>query len=222
MRTGSLSELIGLLMRLFVMLRSVFVTSLRLGFGDWQWRLATLPIAYGGLGVYSAGDVLNFAFLVFGHNDALEQNDAENGQNWTKAWKSVFRIIYNIDEMRSLRLFSGLVNAVENNNDQAEDAQFDAYEFINPFATPWTKDHLLEQVLDDPTKPVQARQKLATDAKLCMFALTMSTTKPKNIKEVMADQAWIEAMQEELYHFDRLGVWELIDKPFGKNVFGLK
>ncbi|GKC43300.1 hypothetical protein Tco_1061022, partial [Tanacetum coccineum] len=32
-------------------------------FGDWQWRLATLPFAFGGLGVYSAGDVLNYAFL---------------------------------------------------------------------------------------------------------------------------------------------------------------
>ncbi|GJV82364.1 hypothetical protein Tco_1522262 [Tanacetum coccineum] len=33
------------------------------GFGDWQWRLATLPFAFGGLGVYSAGDVLNYAFI---------------------------------------------------------------------------------------------------------------------------------------------------------------
>ncbi|GKB83179.1 hypothetical protein Tco_0950074, partial [Tanacetum coccineum] len=33
------------------------------GFGDWQWRLTTLPFAFGGLGVYSAGDVLNYAFL---------------------------------------------------------------------------------------------------------------------------------------------------------------
>ncbi|GKB46211.1 hypothetical protein Tco_0896964 [Tanacetum coccineum] len=32
-------------------------------FGDWQWRLATLPFAFGGIGVYSAGDVLNYAFL---------------------------------------------------------------------------------------------------------------------------------------------------------------
>ncbi|GJR99228.1 hypothetical protein Tco_0315737 [Tanacetum coccineum] len=31
-------------------------------FGDWQWRLSTLPFAFGGLGVYSAGDVLNYAF----------------------------------------------------------------------------------------------------------------------------------------------------------------
>ncbi|GJW82470.1 hypothetical protein Tco_0146445 [Tanacetum coccineum] len=33
------------------------------GFGDWQWRLATLPFAFGGLGVYSTSDVLNYAFI---------------------------------------------------------------------------------------------------------------------------------------------------------------
>nr|GEV65128.1 hypothetical protein [Tanacetum cinerariifolium] len=37
-----------------------------------------------------------------------------------------------------------------------------------------------------------------------MFALTVSTAEPKNIKEAMADSAWIEAMQEELHQFDRL------------------
>nr|GEX49741.1 hypothetical protein [Tanacetum cinerariifolium] len=55
-----------------------------------------------------------------------------------------------------------------------------------------------------------------------MFALTVSTAEPKNIKEAMADSAWIEAMQEELYQFDRLQVWELVDKPFGKTVIRLK
>ncbi|GJW72248.1 putative reverse transcriptase domain-containing protein [Tanacetum coccineum] len=39
------------------------VTASRHGFGDWQWRLSTLPFAFGGIGVYSAGDVLNYAFL---------------------------------------------------------------------------------------------------------------------------------------------------------------
>ncbi|GJQ93023.1 retrovirus-related pol polyprotein from transposon TNT 1-94 [Tanacetum coccineum] len=39
---------------------------------------------------------------------------------------------------------------------------------------------------------------------MCMFALTMSTSEPKTIKESMADSAWIEAMQEELHQFDRL------------------
>nr|GFC09762.1 uncharacterized mitochondrial protein AtMg00820-like [Tanacetum cinerariifolium] len=55
-----------------------------------------------------------------------------------------------------------------------------------------------------------------------MFALTMSTVEPKNIKEAMADSAWIETMQEELHQFDRLQVWELVDKPFEKTVIKLK
>ncbi|GJU48623.1 retrovirus-related pol polyprotein from transposon TNT 1-94 [Tanacetum coccineum] len=34
---------------------------------------------------------------------------------------------------------------------------------------------------------------------MCMFALTVSTVEPKNIKDAMADSGWIEAMQEELH-----------------------
>ncbi|GKD97111.1 hypothetical protein Tco_1381008 [Tanacetum coccineum] len=29
----------------------------------------------------------------------------------------------------------------------------------------------------------------------------------------MADSVWIEAMQEELHQFDRLDIWELVDRP---------
>ncbi|GJV42480.1 retrovirus-related pol polyprotein from transposon TNT 1-94 [Tanacetum coccineum] len=45
----------------------------------------------------------------------------------------------------------------------------------------WTKDHPLEQVIDNPTNPVQTRQQLATDPEMCMFALTVSTEEPKNM-----------------------------------------
>nr|GEV35545.1 integrase, catalytic region, zinc finger, CCHC-type, peptidase aspartic, catalytic [Tanacetum cinerariifolium] len=86
----------------------------------------------------------------------------------------------------------------------------------------WRKDHSLEQVRGNPSQPVQTRRKLATDPEMCMFALTVSTAKPKNIKEAMADSVWIEAMQEELHQFDRLQVWELVDKPFGKTLMRLK
>ncbi|GJZ56001.1 hypothetical protein Tco_0611194, partial [Tanacetum coccineum] len=67
----------------------------------------------------------------------------------------------------------------------------------HPSEYTWMRDHPLEQVLGDPSKPIQTRRKLATDVKLCMFALTVSKTKPKNIKEVMANHAWIEAMQNK-------------------------
>nr|GFB47760.1 hypothetical protein [Tanacetum cinerariifolium] len=113
-------------------------------------------------------------------------------------------------------------NAEENNDNKAE------HEFTNPFCTPvqevvesssynisnsnvhtfnqpqvfeyqWTKDHPLEQVRRNPSKPVHTRRQCATDLEMCMFTLTVSTAKPKNIKKEMADSAWIEAMQEELH-----------------------
>nr|GEW75254.1 retrotransposon protein, putative, Ty1-copia subclass [Tanacetum cinerariifolium] len=144
------------------------------------------------------------------------------------------------------------VHAEENNNDQAEEGeQLPDDDFTNPFCTPtqdvaespshnignlnvptfnqpqvseyqWTKDHPLEQVHGNPSRPVQTRRQLATDPEMYMYALTVSTAEPKNIKEAMADSAWIEAMQEELHQFDRLRVWELVDKPFGKSVIRLK
>ncbi|GKA64640.1 retrovirus-related pol polyprotein from transposon TNT 1-94 [Tanacetum coccineum] len=143
------------------------------------------------------------------------------------------------------------VLAEENNDNQAADTQVQQDEFINPFCTPvreiaesssrnidnsnmhtfyqphdseyrWIKDHPLEQVRGNPSKPVQTRRQLTTDPEMCMFALTVSTAEPKNIKEAMAHFAWIEAMQEELHQFDRLQVWKLVDKPFGKTVIKLK
>nr|GEX20487.1 retrovirus-related Pol polyprotein from transposon TNT 1-94 [Tanacetum cinerariifolium] len=57
----------------------------------------------------------------------------------------------------------------------------------------WTKDHPLEQVRRNPSKPVQTRRQLAIDPEMCMFALTVSTAEPKKIKEATVDSAWIEA-----------------------------
>ncbi|GJT81234.1 integrase, catalytic region, zinc finger, CCHC-type containing protein [Tanacetum coccineum] len=118
------------------------------------------------------------------------------------------------------------VNAEENNNNQAKNALFEAYDFINPFAPlgpeaaessscnietlnmhtfyqrhhfnyHWTKDHPQEQVCKNLSKPVQTRRQLATDPEMCMFVLTVSTAELTNIKEAMLDHAWIEAMLEE-------------------------
>nr|GEX85133.1 hypothetical protein [Tanacetum cinerariifolium] len=86
----------------------------------------------------------------------------------------------------------------------------------------WTKDHSLEQVIGNPTQSVRTRRQLESDGEMCMFALTVSRTEPKNIKEAMADSAWIESMQEELHQFDRLKVWELVDRPLCKNVINMK
>ncbi|GJR81892.1 bifunctional epoxide hydrolase 2-like protein [Tanacetum coccineum] len=49
------------------------VTTSGPGFSDWQWRLITLPFAFGGLGIYSTGDVLNYAFLALRLQSAVLQ-----------------------------------------------------------------------------------------------------------------------------------------------------
>ncbi|GJY86481.1 retrovirus-related pol polyprotein from transposon TNT 1-94 [Tanacetum coccineum] len=85
------------------------------------------------------------------------------------------------------------VHAEENNDDQAE--------FTNPFCTPIQEaaESHVNSIHGNPSKLVQTRRQLATDPKMCMFALTVSIVEPKTIKEAMADSAWIEAMQEELH-----------------------
>nr|GEX01665.1 uncharacterized mitochondrial protein AtMg00810-like [Tanacetum cinerariifolium] len=65
-------------------------------------------------------------------------------------------------------------------------------------------------------------RRLESDGEMCMFTLTVSRTEPKNIKEAMADSAWIESMQEELHQFDQLDVWESVDRPLCKNVINMK
>ncbi|GJU33344.1 retrovirus-related pol polyprotein from transposon TNT 1-94 [Tanacetum coccineum] len=93
---------------------------------------------------------------------------------------------------------------------------------VQPSTYIWTKYHPLDQVIGDPSKPVMTRQRLHTDSEVCMYALTVSTIKPKNIKEAMADHSWIESMQDELNQFKRLQVWELISRLEGKNIIALK
>nr|GFB71310.1 hypothetical protein [Tanacetum cinerariifolium] len=63
---------------------------------------------------------------------------------------------------------------------------------------PSTTDHPLEQVIGEPSRPLLTRNQLRSDGDMCMYALTISTMEPKNVKEAMIDPAWIDSMQEEL------------------------
>nr|GEW52916.1 retrovirus-related Pol polyprotein from transposon TNT 1-94 [Tanacetum cinerariifolium] len=92
---------------------------------------------------------------------------------------------------------------------------------VSAFDAP-SEHHPLEQVIGNPSQSVRTRRQLESDAEMCMFALTVSRTEPKNIKEAMADSTWIESIQEELHQFDRLDVWELVDRPLCTNVINLK
>nr|GEV98516.1 hypothetical protein [Tanacetum cinerariifolium] len=70
-----------------------------------------------------------------------------------------------------------------------------------PYEFQWTKDHPLEQVIGEPSRPVLTRNQLRSDGDMCLYALTVSTMEPKNVKEAITDPAWTESMQEELLQF---------------------
>nr|GEY49790.1 retrovirus-related Pol polyprotein from transposon TNT 1-94 [Tanacetum cinerariifolium] len=99
----------------------------------------------------------------------------------------------------------------------AENDQVADDEFINIFST------LVQDQGETSSHHVDStRRQLESDGEMCMFALTVSRTEPKNIKEAMVDSGWIELIQEELHQFDRLDVWELVDRPLCTNVINLK
>nr|GEW40106.1 retrovirus-related Pol polyprotein from transposon TNT 1-94 [Tanacetum cinerariifolium] len=56
----------------------------------------------------------------------------------------------------------------------------------------------------EPSRLVLIRNQLRSDGDMCMYALTVSSMEPKNVKEGMNDTTWIESMQEELLQFKRL------------------
>ncbi|GKA29931.1 retrovirus-related pol polyprotein from transposon TNT 1-94 [Tanacetum coccineum] len=102
------------------------------------------------------------------------------------------------------------VDKLETPQQHRPNAMLDGNTFVNPFATPSTSDHPLEQVIGEPSRPVLTRNQLRSDGDMCMYALTVSTMEPKNVKEAMTDPAGIESMQEDLLQFKRLDAWVLV------------
>ncbi|GJV26617.1 putative reverse transcriptase domain-containing protein [Tanacetum coccineum] len=60
------------------------------------------------------------------------------------------------------------------------------------------------------------------DQQTCLFACFLSQEEPKKVSQALADESWIEAMQEELLQFKLQNVWVLCDLPDGKRVIGTK
>nr|GFA62757.1 copia protein [Tanacetum cinerariifolium] len=70
--------------------------------------------------------------------------------------------------------------------------------------TPTNSSSHATNILREPSRPVLTRNQLRSDGDMYMYALSLSTMEPKNVKEAMTDPAWIDLMQEELLQFKRL------------------
>nr|GEV04642.1 hypothetical protein [Tanacetum cinerariifolium] len=86
----------------------------------------------------------------------------------------------------------------------------------------WSKDHLLDNVIDNPSRPVSTRKQLAIDALWCLYNPVLSKVEPKNFKYAITENCWFQAMQDEIHEFDRLQVWELLPQPDSVMIVALR
>ncbi|GJX82119.1 integrase, catalytic region, zinc finger, CCHC-type containing protein [Tanacetum coccineum] len=75
-----------------------------------------------------------------------------------------------------------------------------------------TKDHHLDNIIDELERPVSTRLQLHKQALFCYYDAFLTSVEPKNYKDALTQACWIEAMQEELNEFERLEVWELVPR----------
>ncbi|GJV71949.1 hypothetical protein Tco_1491944, partial [Tanacetum coccineum] len=58
----------------------------------------------------------------------------------------------------------------------------------------WTKDHPLDNIIGNPSRPVSTRKQLASDALWCCFHTELSKVEPKNFKMAVIEDCWFQAM----------------------------
>ncbi|GJX89327.1 retrovirus-related pol polyprotein from transposon TNT 1-94 [Tanacetum coccineum] len=68
----------------------------------------------------------------------------------------------------------------------------------------WTKDHPLQNIIGDPSRPVSTKLQLHEQALFCYYDAFLTSVEPKTYKDALTRSCWIEAMQEELHESERL------------------
>ncbi|GJS25562.1 retrovirus-related pol polyprotein from transposon TNT 1-94 [Tanacetum coccineum] len=78
-------------------------------------------------------------------------------------------------------------------------AQADNNLFVNVFAL-------------EPSSDESSSRDLAIDALWYLYNFVLLKVKPNNVKTVINEACWFEAMQEKIHEFDQLQIWELVPK----------
>nr|GEW69465.1 retrovirus-related Pol polyprotein from transposon TNT 1-94 [Tanacetum cinerariifolium] len=86
----------------------------------------------------------------------------------------------------------------------------------------WTKDHPLDNIIGQLSRPVSTRLQLYEQALFCYYDAFLSLVEPKMYMDALTKSCWIEVMREELNKFERLEVWELVPRPDKVMVITLK
>ncbi|GKA81817.1 retrovirus-related pol polyprotein from transposon TNT 1-94 [Tanacetum coccineum] len=103
-----------------------------------------------------------------------------------------------VDEDKFINIFSTPVQEQgETSSRYVDSSNMHTFYQRHPSRHHWTKYHPLEQVIGNPSQSIRTRRQLETDGEMCIDA-------------------------GRIHQFDRLDVWELVDRPLYKNVINMK
>nr|GEY05146.1 retrovirus-related Pol polyprotein from transposon TNT 1-94 [Tanacetum cinerariifolium] len=194
--TGNRSQLMNFVSKFFgiVRFRNDHIARI-IGYGDYQLGNVTISKVY-----YVEG---------LGHN--------------------LFSVVFVVAAPRAVDLADSPVSTIIDQdapsaNSTSQGSSSDVLQLHTPFEHlgRWTKDHPIANVIEDPSHSISIRKQLKTDAMWCYFDAFLTSIEPKNFKQAITEPSWIDAMQEEIYEFERLEVWELVSCPDKVFLFKLK
>lgn len=110
------------------------------------------------------------------------------------------------------------VNESEPEEKEIEEAEKDHVSTSKVPSIRVQKNHPQELIIGDLDQGITTRRSIGVVSNFCL----VSKMEPKNVKEALTDEFWIEAMQEELNQFKRSEVWDLVPRPESMNVIGTK
>ncbi|GJW44861.1 hypothetical protein Tco_0073660 [Tanacetum coccineum] len=67
----------------------------------------------------------------------------------------------------------------------------------------WTKDHPIDNIIDDPSRPISTRLQLQTEALSCYYDALPSSSEHKCYKDALLESCWIDSMKS----FMSLNIW---------------
>ena len=74
-----------------------------------------------------------------------------------------------------------------------------------------------EFIIGDPSQGIRTRSSFK-QGNLAFI----SQIEPKSINEALQDEAWLDAMKEELIQFDKNQVWKLVPRPQDSTIIGTR
>jgi len=111
----------------------------------------------------------------------------------------------------------------DSGSDEDSDTQIDSNQqsTTNSSSKIIQKNHPASQIIGEKDKGVQTRRKLIKNTEQFHMDF-ISMMEPKNFNEANKDDHWVKAMNEELDQIEKNNMWEMVQRPEGKNVIGSK